>query len=1221
MLKMVGYERQKTKAQLLLEQSSSFATSTPGTTKTSTPETIAPGTGFGPLKAVALPFQVAEYGLKRIQAAPALKGKTGEERRQIIEKEPGISELIPSGLRQIPGYKAVAKAGGELLKARPEESPVVPTLAKLLSFGAVDLEHPVQSIGKISEVAVYSTILDPAVRTSIVKDIKAIRTGFVDDLLKKGYTREEALAFSKEGGFFGRFNPKVKALEQRFDDLARAKANAPTAQAARRYEKAQQAIVKRIREEQQAGFAKIPGVGGKEPQLQIPGVGETGKERGFITSAKEALGVAPEVKAGVAGAYEPITNRATFARAQQFVNTDETAALLRLSEGKSAMGKLGADYTATAEALAFKYQKAGRWNEAASVINDAAETLTSAGQTIQAAAMLGKLTPEGAMALAARRIQAGAKLTGKATPERVAQAKAVTKSVVEKLRIANKEIAEQVVKETEQLSLFPKIAKSVRKFPAEESLSAEQRLANRIQAFQRTKEPDPITDMINTLYKVAKEVLPKKAKVVPKNQIELIGQAIKDKATYGEVWTKAQELVKAKYADNPNALELLDDYFHTVLGQPFAKKQLETAVRQGIKAEEINLGQIVRQHYSVAEEARGSLTQKLIDQAGVSTDDAAKLASQIEIKFNQLAKAKKESILNAIFKERSQIQKTLDERIVELSNLGALDEAKYYPLVAQKLGIPMLSPQLAEQIAAQARKIQAVPANLPYQKFLEIQELAGMIERNVPKTVEQKASNWLFELWTLPKTTAASFDLSAAMRQGIFPAASFPKQWGEAFKAQFQAVGSEAGYAKLMNEIMLHPRFKMAMEAKVSFADVAGKLSMREDRFISTWAEKIPLLGKGVRASNRAYTGFLNKLRMDMFGRMADDAERLGIKIDQKWLHDTGRFINDATGRGDWKAFRGTANKILQGLMFSPRLMYSRLNLLASPVTYLRAAPQVRAQLWKSLFAFAGSGTAVITLMDLIHGVDVGKDPRSADFGKIKIGNTRFDIWGGFQQYLRIAAQVASGKYISTTTGKVITLGEGYKPLTRKDILLRGLESKEAPFAALLSTILTGKDFEGNKLNVPKEVGKRFIPMALNDLWEVYQNDPELLPAGFLGLFGVGVQSYPMTDAIEKMKEINVSANPAAEFDKLAKENPKLAEQVKQAKIQESFTEFDWSLTYMGVENGDRAQFLVERFNRLSKEEATSLYDDLRKKRLISDRVADQIKFLMANPDYEIPQK
>lgn len=115
---------------------------------------------------------------------------------------------------------------------------------------------------------------------------------------------------------------------------------------------------------------------------------------------------------------------------------------------------------------------------------------------------------------------------------------------------------------------------------------------------------------------------------------------------------------------------------------------------------------------------------------------------------------------------------------------------------------------------------------------------------------------------------------------------------------------------------------------------------------------------------------------------------------------------------------------------------------------------------------------------------------------------------GGFQQYIKSAAQLISGKIVSSTTGKVLTLGEGYKPLTRLDILGRTIEYKEAPIFSFATTLLRGKTPLGEDIEIGKEIGSRFVPMVTQDIYDIATEEPELLPVSILGAFGFGLQTY-----------------------------------------------------------------------------------------------------------------
>jgi len=290
-------------------------------------------------------------------------------------------------------------------------------------------------------------------------------------------------------------------------------------------------------------------------------------------------------------------------------------------------------------------------------------------------------------------------------------------------------------------------------------------------------------------------------------------------------------------------------------------------------------------------------------------------------------------------------------------------------------------------------------------------------------------------------------------------------------------------------------------------------LSLREEAMMgAAWAEKIPLVGKGVRASNRAYTGFANKLRADVFDHLIKGAEKAGRNPwkDPLLVESIIDFINAGSGRGSLKMLEKAAVN-LNTVLFSPRLIASRLNLL-NPRFYYKLDPFVRKQALQSLFAFAGMSATVLGLAKL-SGAEVEMQllpwkPVSADWGKIKIGDTRMDIMGGFQQYIRTAMQLVAGKTISTTTGRVSRLGEGYKPTTRATLALRGLEYKLAPIASFAVSLFRGRTTFGEPVKIPEEIAKRFVPMVIQDVIDLAREDPELLPLVTPGFFGVGIQTY-----------------------------------------------------------------------------------------------------------------
>ena len=375
-----------------------------------------------------------------------------------------------------------------------------------------------------------------------------------------------------------------------------------------------------------------------------------------------------------------------------------------------------------------------------------------------------------------------------------------------------------------------------------------------------------------------------------------------------------------------------------------------------------------------------------------------------------------------------------------------------------------------------------------------------------------KKSSAIAEAINFPRGVMASWDFSAPLRQGV-PLIG-KKAWWTSFDDMFKSWGSENAFQAVQKSIadkpLFRPRVGPGNKQLPSFAEDAGlkltdltDLSKREEAVMSTWAEKVP----GVRRSNRAYVAFLNKLRADTFEDLIKKGKVLGAdgEANIPLAREIANFVNTSTGRGSLGSLEQSA-VALNSTFFSPRLIASRLTML-NPHYYWSASPMVRKEALKALFSVAAAGSTIGQLGRMAGGT-VESDPTSSDFGKIKIGNTRIDPFAGFQQYVVLANRLLEGRTKSTVSGREYNLGEEFGRPTKLDVLGRFAEGKLHPVLSFATGLLRGKDFTGQPFNVPQEVANRVMPIIIQDIIELANEDPTLLPLAIPASLGMGIQSY-----------------------------------------------------------------------------------------------------------------
>jgi hypothetical protein len=146
----------------------------------------------------------------------------------------------------------------------------------------------------------------------------------------------------------------------------------------------------------------------------------------------------------------------------------------------------------------------------------------------------------------------------------------------------------------------------------------------------------------------------------------------------------------------------------------------------------------------------------------------------------------------------------------------------------------------------------------------------------------------------------------------------------------------------------------------------------------------------------------------------------------------------------------------------------------------------------KNLVQTAVGMAAILATAHAIRPDAVELDPRSSDFGKIKVGDTRFDMSGGMGSLLTFAARLATAKSKSTTTHRVTELDSGkFGGKTRLDVVHDFFENKLSPAASIIRDYLKGQDREGNaptvgsvanNLGTPLPIANVFIAMLADAL-------------------------------------------------------------------------------------------------------------------------------------------
>ena len=399
----------------------------------------------------------------------------------------------------------------------------------------------------------------------------------------------------------------------------------------------------------------------------------------------------------------------------------------------------------------------------------------------------------------------------------------------------------------------------------------------------------------------------------------------------------------------------------------------------------------------------------------------------------------------------------------------------------------------------------------------------------------------------LSRAAITSIDLSAVLRQGGFQMLANPFTTVKAFVPMMRALKSEANANAVNDEIIARANFDLYKKANLHLSeqDSAHPTKM-EEVYMGRWQRNVPLIA----ASGRAYVTFLNKLRADTFDASIKAFSKNGEALSMDEMKQLAYFINNSTGRSDLGRLNSEA---ISDIFFAPRWVVSRFNMAFGIPLHLilgtsKFSPRMRRHVARKYAQFTAGFMSLYGLAALAFAGDADDDdpfweldPRSSDFGKLKIGNTRMDMMAGLSQPIVFMARAISGGS-KGADGQIRPLRDDwrfgvpegatvrYGQRGTDDLVKTFLRSKFSPPASALSNMFVGETVVGETygeraafvrdvLGVPADIAEfpllvelvgMTIPLSMRDFVDAAEEQgiPRAAAFQILATLGVSMNTY-----------------------------------------------------------------------------------------------------------------
>ena len=323
---------------------------------------------------------------------------------------------------------------------------------------------------------------------------------------------------------------------------------------------------------------------------------------------------------------------------------------------------------------------------------------------------------------------------------------------------------------------------------------------------------------------------------------------------------------------------------------------------------------------------------------------------------------------------------------------------------------------------------------------------------------------------------------------------SFKKALKAGYKAWFE---SPKGVETMLADLLTRPN---ALNGNYDSFNI--EVGIKEEAFPESWVSE--KLGESklnlLRRSDAAFNVAMQTARANLFDWMW---ERSNGDVKLLKTQKIGDAINTITGRGKVPLLVSkdeVQNKLINNMLFAPKWLASRIQTL----TDLRYVGQIGKLTPQGIRARSAVGNVIMlgVLTSLLKAIAWGLDdederdwweflqsafePRSTEFGKIKVGSTRFDLSTGTSGLITLFSRLLSGETVTSSGVK--------QDAKRWEVLGNFIKGKGSPFISNVLQLATNTDYFGEKRkwNTAGEIASNVMdfvaPISISGAYETIRN-------------------------------------------------------------------------------------------------------------------------------------